>query len=164
MGLYYIPYILSHGMLLAKIVHFPPPVLFLGAEQCFWVVRTRHGAVERKHASWFYWFVFLNSDHGDEQRLDAKTRQRVIFLKSLNIRPLKTGFQHFSICGCLFFFLFFFLLKIAFGNASSPRLVSGLRSVLWGRSWVPVSSYIPYVGWTWSCAHSWELLPMEIIQ
>lgn len=104
MGLYYIPYILSHGMLLAKIVHFPPPVLFLGAEQCFWVVRTRHGAVERKHASWFYWFVFLNSDHGDEQRLDAKTRQRVIFLKSLNIRPLKTGFQHFSICGCLFFF------------------------------------------------------------
>lgn len=36
---------------------------------------TQRRAVERKHASWFYWFVFLNSAHGDEQRLDAKTRQ-----------------------------------------------------------------------------------------
>lgn len=66
--------------------------------------------MERKHASWFYWFVFLNSAHGDEQSLDAKTRQRVIFWKSFNIRPLKTGFQRFSVCGYLFFSppLFFF--------------------------------------------------------
>lgn len=78
--------------------------------------------MERKCVSWFYGFVFLNSAHGDEQRLDAKTGQS-FFLKSLNIRPLKTESQCFSICGCLvilgFFLIFFFPSGTVFRNASS---------------------------------------------
>lgn len=31
--------------------------------------------METKYVSWFYGFVFLSSARGDEQRLDAKTRQ-----------------------------------------------------------------------------------------
>lgn len=47
----------------------------------------------------------------------------VIFLKSLNIRPLKTGSQCFSICGCLvilsFFLIFFFPSGTVLRNSSS---------------------------------------------
>lgn len=156
----YTLHIQPHYVFGTKRLSSPSPLLFLGAEQCFWAIETQHGAVERKHASWFYRFVFLNSARGDEQRLDAKTRQRVIFLKSLNIRPLKTGFQHFSICGCLFFSC----QRLSSEMPALPGWCLACRNMLWGWSWIPVSACIPSSGSTWSVADSWEKHPGKVIQ
>lgn len=59
---------------------------------------------------------------------------RVIFLKSLNIRPLKTESQCFSICGCLvilgFSLIFFFPSGTVFRNASSLAALEPVGSWL----------------------------------